>query len=336
MNAKITARFAHVVLATLLLACATSARANFHLWQINEVYSNQSGSVQFVELSTTSAGQQFLLTHTITCTQGVTTRTFTFPSDLAAGTANKKFLIATPAFAALGIVTPDYIMPEGFLFTGKATLNFGESASVLAYAALPTDGTQSINASGIAGANSPTNYAGVAGSISSAPPATLNNFLGANLNGIADFRRNHEYVDVMRQSRLFRTVADPFNAPPIAVGADGWPTGDFGVTLMAAQTDVTGIAGTYKGIFNGQATVTSAASGSVSNVVYTSGNNTTTFDLTFPAPTETMALRFQSVPPLNPVKNLRVIRPGFSTTSPPTFTPAYLNHISRFKVLRFM
>lgn len=336
MHTKVTALIAYVVLAATFLACATSARANFHLWQINEVYSNQSGSVQFVELTTIFGGQEVLLNHTITCTQGGTTRTFTFPSNLAAGTANKKFLIATPAFAALGIVTPDYIMPEGFLFTGKATLNFGESASVLAYAALPTDGTQSINASGVAGANSPTNYAGVTGSISSAPPVALNGFLGANLNGIADFRRNHEYVDVMRQARRFGSAADPFNTV-IAVGADGWPPVDFGVTLMAAQTDVTGIAGTYKGIFNGQATVTSAASGSVSNVAYSGAvTNTTTFDLTFPAPTETMALRFQSVTAGNPVKNLRVIRPGFSTTSPPTFTPAYLSHVSRFSVLRFM
>ena len=183
MNAKVTARVARFAIATVLLLTGTGARADFHLWQINEVYSNHSGTVQFIELSTTVGGQEVLLNHTITCTRAATstqsavTRTFTFPSNLAAGTANKKFLIATSGFAALGIVTPDYIMPEGFLFTGKATLNFGESASVLAYAALPTDGTQSINASGVAGVNSPTNYAGVTGTISSAPPATLNNLM---------------------------------------------------------------------------------------------------------------------------------------------------------------
>ena len=339
MNSKITAHIAHFFLAISLLAIAASARAAFHEWKINEVYSNHSGTVQFVELTTTQSGQEFLINHTITCTQGGTTRTFTFPSNLAAGTANKKFLIATPAFAALGIVTPDYVMPEGFLFTANATVNFSGFDSVT-YIALPTDGTQSINASGVASVNSPTNYAGVTGLISIAPPATLNNFLGANLNGIADFRRNHEYVDVMRQSRPFGTATDPFDTV-IAVGADGWPTGDFGVTLMAAQTGVTGIAGTYKGIFTGGSpttTVTSAASGAVSNVVFSAGTNTTTFDIVLSAaqPTETMALRFQAVPPGNPVKNLRIIRPGFSTTSPPTFTPAYLNHVSRFKVLRFM
>jgi hypothetical protein len=49
----------------------------------------------------------------------------------------------------------------------------------------------------------------------------------------------------------------------IPVGADGWPTGDFGVTLMAAQAGVAGLAGTYRVVFNGRATVTPAASGTV-------------------------------------------------------------------------
>lgn len=164
--------------------------------------------------------------------------------------------------------------------------------------------------------------------------AQTNNFLGANLNGIADFRRNHEFVDVMRQARRFGTAVDPFNTV-IAVGADGWPTGDFGVTIMAAQTGVLGLDGAYKVIFNGQATV-SAIGGTITNEVYTAGINTTTADFNFLASNETGALRFQSVAPGNPVKNLRVIRPGFSTTSPPIFTPAYLNHVSRFSVLRFM
>ena len=165
--------------------------------------------------------------------------------------------------------------------------------------------------------------------------AQTNTFLGANLNGIGDFRRNHEFVDVMRQARPFGSAADPFNAV-IAVGADGWPTGDFGVTLMAAQAGVLGIPGTYKVIFNGQATVSTAAAGTVSNAVFTAATNTSTLDFTFPVGGETAALRFLGVPPGNPVKNLRVIRPGFSTTSPPIFTPTYLSHISRFSVLRFM
>jgi len=62
-------------------------------------------------------------------------------------------------------------------------------------------------------------------------PAAAHELIGANLNTIADFSRNQEYVDLVRQSREFGSFADPFNTV-IAVGPDGWPTGDFGITLL--------------------------------------------------------------------------------------------------------
>ena len=168
-------------------------------------------------------------------------------------------------------------------------------------------------------------------------PAASHELVGANLNLIADFARNHEFVDVMRQSREFGSFADPFDTV-IAVGADGWPTGDFGVTLMAAQAGVRGLAGTYRVIFNGRAAVTSAASGTVGNVSYNAAANETRLDFVFPADGDTMALRFavEPGPASNAVKNLRVIRPGFDPDNHPAFTPTWLAHVSRFRVLRFM
>ena len=168
-------------------------------------------------------------------------------------------------------------------------------------------------------------------------PAAAHDRLGANLNSIADFMRNHEFVDVMRQSREFGSFADPFNTV-IPVGPDGWPTGDFGVTLMAAQQGVRGLPGTYRVIFNGRATVTSAASGTIANATYDAATNTSRLDLVFPADGDTMALRFavEPGPASNAVKNLRVIRPGFDPASHPTFTPEWLAHARRFRVLRMM
>ena len=168
-------------------------------------------------------------------------------------------------------------------------------------------------------------------------PARAHELMGANLNQIADFTRNHEFVDVMRQSREFGSFADPFNTV-IAVGPDGWPTGDFGVTLMAAQAGVGGLAGTYRIVFNGRATVTSAASGTVGTPAYDPARNETRLDFTFPADGDTMALRFAVEPgsAANAVKNLRVIRPGFNVDGHPTFTPEWLSHVSRFRILRLM
>ena len=127
MNTKCTtpiARLTQFSIATVILLAGSYARASFHDWRINEIYSNHSGTVQFVEFTSATSGQEFLVNQTLISTQGSTSRTFTFPTNLAAGTANRKFLIATPAFAALGIVTPDFTMPEGFLFTANATINF--------------------------------------------------------------------------------------------------------------------------------------------------------------------------------------------------------------------
>jgi hypothetical protein len=68
----------------------------FHLYKINELYSNSDGSVQFIELTTTAEGQDLLAGHFISVTSGSTTNSFTFPTDLPSpNTANTTVLIAT-------------------------------------------------------------------------------------------------------------------------------------------------------------------------------------------------------------------------------------------------
>src|SRR6185436_16693898 len=99
---------------------------SFHLYHINELFTNADGTVQFIELVGEANGQNFLGGHTLKVTQGPTQHSYTFTSDLPAGsTLGAHVLIATQGYANLGIVTPDYIVPSGFLFTaGGATVNF--------------------------------------------------------------------------------------------------------------------------------------------------------------------------------------------------------------------
>lgn len=163
-----------MLLAGLLCAAigagvARPAHATFHTWQINELYSNADGSVQFIEMheGSNANGQELLKGHTITVTQGVTTHTFTFPNNLPnSNTANKSFLIATPGFSA---VTPDYVVPAGFLFINGGTVDYAGVDS-LSYASLPTDGVMSLNRDGTTSTNSPTNFAGQSGTIGAPPP----------------------------------------------------------------------------------------------------------------------------------------------------------------------
>ncbi len=153
----------------------------FHLYDINELYTNADGSVQFVELITTANGESFWQGQALTVTQGGVTRSFTFPSNLPSSTtANKTVLVATQGFADLGIITPDFIVPNGFLFTsGTATVNFAGVDSVT-YTSIPTDGTLSINRNGVTAVNSPKNFAGATGTVPAGNAAPVSHDLLAD------------------------------------------------------------------------------------------------------------------------------------------------------------
>jgi hypothetical protein len=145
--------------------CALPARAAFHLFVISEIYSNADGSVQFIELSTTFSSQQFVGGQTITFSSGSTVHTFTFPSNMPSDSANRSILIATSNFGSLpGGVTPDFTIPANFLLISGGTLQFS-GGSTVNFGQLPTNGSQSINASGAAMVNSPRNFSNQSGSV---------------------------------------------------------------------------------------------------------------------------------------------------------------------------
>ena len=154
---------------------------SFHLYDISEVFSNADGTVQFIELRVgASNGESFWTGHDITVTQNGVTHTFTFPTDLpSTQTANTSVLLATQGFANLGVVTPNYIIPDGFLFQGNGQVNFA-GVDVFNYSNLPTNGTSSLGVGGAVGANSPTNFAGQTGSVT--VPATGPNVITGSAN----------------------------------------------------------------------------------------------------------------------------------------------------------
>jgi hypothetical protein len=166
--------------------------------------------------------------------------------------------------------------------------------------------------------------------------AQVQDRLGANLNFIADYSRNHEFNDLVKQSRLFLKLGafdDAQAANRATIGVDGWPTEDFKLFVMTAQAGVSGLDGTYKLIFNGQATLT-ATGATVSNKTFDAPSNTTRADITFAAANDTLYIDFTGTG--GAVKNVRLLRPGVGETSPAAFTNRWLGHLGRFRVLRFM
>jgi hypothetical protein len=155
---------------------ATPAHASAHLWNITEIYSNSSGSLQFIEMFTTFTGQSnFVTTRTIAVTNGVTTNTFTVPSTTLAGsTANRNLLFGTAGIQAAGGPAPDFIIPNNFLFTSGGTINFF-GAGDGPYTPLPIDGTSSRVWGGNVNnaVNSPTNYSAQSGVVVVPEPTSI-------------------------------------------------------------------------------------------------------------------------------------------------------------------
>ena len=159
-----------------LISAVIPAKAAFHLFDIQEIYSNSDGSVQFVELFTTTDSQQFVSGHTLRLEQIsplATLDTFTFPTNGPSPTSNKTYLIGTSTLDSLYGLTPDFILPANFLnvtggFSNKR-LNFAESTDIVNLGLLPLDGVKSLdgivsNASASVSAvneqATPTNHAG--------------------------------------------------------------------------------------------------------------------------------------------------------------------------------
>jgi serralysin len=151
------------------------ARAAFHLWNIDEIYSNTSGTLQFVELTTTFGGQQSFNGQTITANNVGATQShmFTMPSSLGSDTTNHHQLLATAAVASHGGPTPDFVLPDGFLFAAGGSIAFF-GANGGSYTALPVDGTNSYAwPSGDSNANSTQNFAGQIGFVQVPEPSSL-------------------------------------------------------------------------------------------------------------------------------------------------------------------
>jgi len=143
-------RRTHLLLAAigLWLGCAPSAQAAFHLWQITQLYSNASGSLQFVEMQDVFGNQNFVNGQSINVTNG-TTNTFTIPGNpLPGSTLNHYLLFGTAGIEAAGGPAPDYILPNNFLFTNGGIVSYFSQIDPhnnTAYPMLPNNGLSSYN-----------------------------------------------------------------------------------------------------------------------------------------------------------------------------------------------
>ena len=165
------------LLAPALALWAASAVAEFHTYKIDQIFSNADGTVQYVVMheSQGMSAENFWMGNSLTSTHLGTSQTYVFRNNLpgvmcgyygcgGGGTANTRVLIASQGFAALHLVTPDFIMPNGFIATDGATLNYA-GVDFVTFASLPTDGVHALDRNGAVVPNVATNFAGQSASV---------------------------------------------------------------------------------------------------------------------------------------------------------------------------
>ncbi|HTP99849.1 MAG TPA: calcium-binding protein, partial [Casimicrobiaceae bacterium] len=108
---------------------------------INQIYSNADGTVQFVIIEDTGqidcdAEENMWAGAVLTSSGPGPFKAFAFPTDLpTCHTSGRDVLIATEGFAALGLIPPDFVIPNNFLQIPSGTVALG--ASLVTYTGLP-------------------------------------------------------------------------------------------------------------------------------------------------------------------------------------------------------
>jgi hypothetical protein len=146
----------------IVSASPKPAHASHHLWKFSQLFSNASGSVQYVQLQVGEDGEDQVGGFAVTSG----TNTFTFPGPLGNSqtSVHKWILLGTANLATLpGGVTPDFIIPANFFPVGGGTLTYANPpvGDTWTYGAVPVDGHTALFKSGATvttGANAPANF----------------------------------------------------------------------------------------------------------------------------------------------------------------------------------
>lgn len=229
----VVVRYSHWTVLSIALAClsANPVRGAFHLWRFTEIFSNEDGSVQFIELRAPFNNEHQLANHFLRSDANSFKVLTPLPNS---STANKHFIFGTAAFAALpGAVTPDYIIPDAFFNPEGDSLDWaGVDDFTFTDGQLPLDGFHSLLVNGTTAVNTPTNFAGVVGQINIQPPVpgdtngdrvvdlvdlnNVRNNFGAAGEGVLGDTNNDRLVDLTDLNSVrnnFGVAASPVAEP---------------------------------------------------------------------------------------------------------------------------
>jgi hypothetical protein len=153
-----------------ICSAAVPVQAAFHLWSIQEIYSDASGHLQFIELKDNVGSQNFVGGQTLTLANAgnTITHSLTFSNSLPADAPGTTLLLGTAALHAAGAPTPDFIIPDNFIFSAGGSISFYNASG--SYTALPTDGSLARVWGDGNAVNSPQNFLGQTGMVVAPEP----------------------------------------------------------------------------------------------------------------------------------------------------------------------
>jgi hypothetical protein len=159
--------------------------------------------------------------------------------------------------------------------------------------------------------------------------------LGATLAPLNwNLNSSNWFVDYMKMSKPgFGPVSGPWDSGGPATDAEGWPTEPFSVWVkLGVYPQDTGV---YHLEFEGFANLFVFGAHTISEQSYNAVTNKTTAKLRVVLNESQIALQF-SAPMSAVLRHIKLIAPGFDPVNHPTFHPDWVEHVSRFPVLRFM
>ncbi len=144
--------------AVTLIGLVGQAWATYHTYRITEVYSNPSGTVQFIEFHE-DFGQNGQNMESLAPDVKSTTNDLILTNLPNANTAHTFFLLGTAGYNALpGAPQADYLIPNDFFNPAGDTLQYGSTGpdgvvDLTTFGALPTSGGLALFRTGISGNN---------------------------------------------------------------------------------------------------------------------------------------------------------------------------------------
>ena len=158
--------------------------------------------------------------------------------------------------------------------------------------------------------------------------------IGINMDGLLDWSGSMPYVNLVRQSRPWGSPSAPWDGNATFDPTTGWPTSDFGMSLVSVSNDAGGRYLVYaKG--NADVKVPLRFDGHIENKTYDAATNTLSAIIFILQNASDITIGFTNTTGPG-LQDISVLQPGYNLTSKLDITKLMLAHLSRFSIIRFM